>query len=150
MTSSNSDAARQPADPTHLRNGGASVVFAPDVFGVPAVAHWGAALDDADIPGLLSTATPAVMNSSLDIPRSFSITAGRAHGWSGTPTIEARAGDAVVDGFSLVETTHEGAEVRFVLRESFQAIESTLTQLRKPRDKHPIALSCSPSFAMVS
>lgn len=45
--------------------------------------------------------------------------------------------------------TPEGERLRFVLRESFQAIESTLTQLRKPRDKHPIALSCSPSFAMV-
>ncbi|WP_026035183.1 LysR family transcriptional regulator [Cupriavidus sp. BIS7] len=45
--------------------------------------------------------------------------------------------------------TPEGERLRFVLRESFQAIEGTLTQLRKPRDRHPIALSCSPSFAMV-
>ncbi|MFS8978136.1 LysR substrate-binding domain-containing protein [Cupriavidus necator] len=45
--------------------------------------------------------------------------------------------------------TPEGERLRLVLRESFQAIESTLTQLRKPRDKQPIALSCSPSFAMV-
>lgn len=45
--------------------------------------------------------------------------------------------------------TPEGERLRFVLRESFQAIEGTLTQLRRPRDKHPIALSCSPSFAMV-
>ena len=45
--------------------------------------------------------------------------------------------------------TPEGERLRFVLRESFQAIESTLTQLRKPRDKQPVALSCSPSFAMV-
>ncbi|WP_454753096.1 LysR substrate-binding domain-containing protein [Cupriavidus necator] len=44
--------------------------------------------------------------------------------------------------------TPEGERLRLVLRESFQAIESTLTQLRKPRDKQPIALSCSPSFAM--
>lgn len=45
--------------------------------------------------------------------------------------------------------TPEGERLRLVLRESFQAIESTLTQLRKPWDKQPIALSCSPSFAMV-
>lgn len=45
--------------------------------------------------------------------------------------------------------TPEGERLRFVLRESFQAIEGTLTQLRRPRDKQPIALSCSPSFAMV-
>ena len=125
MTSSNSDAQRQAAAPTHLRNGGVSVVFTPDVFGVPAVAHWGAALDDADIPGLLATATPAVMNSSLDIPRSFSIAAGRAHGWSGTPAIEAHAADAVIDGFSLVEAAHDGAEVRFVLRDAAATVEAT-------------------------
>lgn len=45
--------------------------------------------------------------------------------------------------------TPEGERLRFVLRESFQAIEGTLTQLRRPRDKQPIVLSCSPSFAMV-
>ncbi|AZG15831.1 MULTISPECIES: LysR substrate-binding domain-containing protein [Cupriavidus] len=45
--------------------------------------------------------------------------------------------------------TPEGERLRFVLRESFQAIEGTLTQLRRPREKQPIALSCSPSFAMV-
>ncbi|MFJ1253039.1 LysR substrate-binding domain-containing protein [Cupriavidus sp. CuC1] len=44
--------------------------------------------------------------------------------------------------------TPEGERLRFVLRESFQAIESTLTQLRKPREAGPIALSCAPSFAM--
>ncbi len=44
--------------------------------------------------------------------------------------------------------TPEGERLRFVLRESFQAIESTLTQLRKPREGGPIALSCAPSFAM--
>ncbi|MDF3837802.1 LysR substrate-binding domain-containing protein [Cupriavidus basilensis] len=44
--------------------------------------------------------------------------------------------------------TPEGERLRFVLRESFQAIEGTLTQLRKPRESGPIALSCAPSFAM--
>lgn len=44
--------------------------------------------------------------------------------------------------------TPEGERLRFVLRESFQAIEGTLTQLRKPREAGPIALSCAPSFAM--
>jgi alpha-galactosidase len=138
MTSSKSDATRQPTDPTHLRNGGVSVVFATDAFGVPAVVHWGAALDDADIPGLLATTTPAVMNSSLDTPRSFSIAAGRAHGWSGTPTVEAYAEDAVIDGFSLVDTvldtvldgaTLEGTEVRFVLRDAAAAVEATFHYL---------------------
>ena len=102
----------------HLRRAGVSVVFAADAFGAPALLHWGRALDDADIPGLLATASPAVMNASIDIPRSFSIAAGRAHGWSGTPAIEADAEDAVVDGFTLTDTDAEGARVRFTLRDA--------------------------------
>jgi len=45
--------------------------------------------------------------------------------------------------------TPEGERLRQVVGESFQSIGSTLTQLRKPRDRQPVALSCSPSFAMV-
>ena len=45
--------------------------------------------------------------------------------------------------------TPEGERLRFVLRESFQAIEGTLTQLRRPRERGAVSLSCSPSFAMV-
>lgn len=44
--------------------------------------------------------------------------------------------------------TPDGERLRFVLRESFQAIEGTLTQLRRQDHAGPIALSCSPSFAM--
>lgn len=45
--------------------------------------------------------------------------------------------------------TPEGERLRGVARESFQALESTLAQLRKPGHRPPVALSCSPSFAMV-
>lgn len=45
--------------------------------------------------------------------------------------------------------TAEGERLRGVVRESFQAIDATLAQLRTPREGHAVALSCSPSFAMV-
>lgn len=44
--------------------------------------------------------------------------------------------------------TPDGERLRFVLRESFQAMESTLTQMRQRDTAGPISLSCSPSFAM--
>ncbi|XAH25363.1 LysR family transcriptional regulator [Xylophilus sp. GW821-FHT01B05] len=45
--------------------------------------------------------------------------------------------------------TPEGQWLATVLRESFQAMEGTLAQLRSPpRDDRPLALSCAPSFAM--
>lgn len=44
--------------------------------------------------------------------------------------------------------TPQGQWLGAVLSESFEAIEGTLGQLRKPAEDHPIALSCSPSFAM--
>ncbi|MGY8523915.1 LysR substrate-binding domain-containing protein [Paracidovorax citrulli] len=44
--------------------------------------------------------------------------------------------------------TPEGERLRFVLRESFEAIEGTLGQLRRRGEAGPVALSCSPSFAM--
>ncbi len=44
--------------------------------------------------------------------------------------------------------TPEGQWLAVVLRESFQAIEGTLTQLRSPSPDHGLALSCAPSFAM--
>jgi DNA-binding transcriptional LysR family regulator len=44
--------------------------------------------------------------------------------------------------------TPQGQWLGGVLSESFGAIEGTLGQLRKPAEDQPIALSCSPSFAM--
>lgn len=48
---------------------------------------------------------------------------------------------------SLVPTP-EGQWLAVVLRESFQAIEGTLGQLREVRHDQPTGLSCAPSFAM--
>ena len=44
--------------------------------------------------------------------------------------------------------TPEGQWLSVVLRESFQAIEGTLEQLRTVPDDRPTILSCAPSFAM--
>jgi alpha-galactosidase len=111
----------------HLRNGGVSLLFTVDSFGAPSIAHWGAALSDADIPGLLATSSPALLNSSFDIPRSFSIAAGRAHGWSGTPAIEAQDDERPVEGFSLVESTAGESQARFVLADADSLARSTFS-----------------------
>jgi alpha-galactosidase len=128
MSSSNSRPDSVVREATHLHNAGVSLVFTTDVFGAPTIAHWGAALTDADIPGLLATATPSVMNNSLDIARSFSIAPGRAHGWSGTPGIEATAADAVIDGFTLSRTVQtDAASASFVLMDARATVEATFT-----------------------
>ncbi|MDH4418177.1 MAG: LysR substrate-binding domain-containing protein, partial [Acidovorax sp.] len=44
--------------------------------------------------------------------------------------------------------TPEGKWLAVVLRESFDAIESTLAQMRQPPEAATATLSCSPSFAM--
>jgi len=44
--------------------------------------------------------------------------------------------------------TPEGQWLAVVLRESFQAMEGTLAQLRSPPPDRGLALSCAPSFAM--
>lgn len=44
--------------------------------------------------------------------------------------------------------TPEGLRLHGVLRESFDALEAALLQLRAPPEGAPLALSCAPSFAM--
>ncbi|NYF16025.1 alpha-galactosidase [Microbacterium sp. AK009] len=100
--------------PIHISNGGVSVVFGFDTFGLPTVMHWGRALSDKDVPSLVASSDPAIMNSSVDIPRSFSIAAGRAHGWSGTPAIEAMIGEeSVVEFLELRGVEHDRKRLRF-------------------------------------
>ena len=101
-----------------------SLVFAPDGFGVPAVAHWGAALGDADLPGLLATTLPAVMNSSIDVPRSFSIVADRSQGWSGTPSIDTHADEVMLEGFALIGAVRSATTVTFTLCDATSTLEA--------------------------
>lgn len=119
------EAARAAASVVHLHAAGTSVVFAADGFGVPAVVHWGAELADSDLPGLVASSTPAVMNSSPDIPRSFSIVAARAYGWSGTPAVEAHSDDVMLDTFALASTDQDGTRVTFTLRDATSSAEAT-------------------------
>ncbi len=104
-----------PDDVLHLRNAGVSLVLSPDRFGLPAVAHWGAALADADVPGLVASAAPAVMFSSFDAPRSFSLVADRSSGWSGTPAVEIAAGTRILTTWQQQAPQHgtDAAQLRF-------------------------------------
>jgi len=80
----------------HLRNGGVSLVLAADPWGLPQVIHWGAEVNEQELETLVRTASPAVLNSALDAPRSFSVVATRAHGWSASPAVEwHKAGRAI-------------------------------------------------------
>jgi len=76
------------AEVVHLRSAGVSLLLAADARGNPIVVHWGAALHDADVAGLLETSTPALLNSSTDSPRSFPLLPTRLDAWSGTPGAE--------------------------------------------------------------
>ncbi|MFT4028552.1 MAG: alpha-galactosidase [Protaetiibacter sp.] len=107
--------------PVHLSAGGVSVVLAPDRFGLPAVVHWGAALEDRDLPGLLASAVPSAMNSSLDEPRSFPVLANRDSGWSGTPVIEVsrESGGTVraLGPWRVTALEHDARAARIVFRD---------------------------------
>ena len=78
-------------------------MLATDRFGLPTVAHWGAQLDERDLPGLIASADPAIMFSSLDAPRSLSLIADRSTGWSGTPAVELSANGRTLTEWRQVE-----------------------------------------------
>ncbi|MFT4284563.1 MAG: alpha-galactosidase [Protaetiibacter sp.] len=115
--------------PVHLTAGGVSLVLAPDRFGLPAVVHWGAAVRDDDVAGLVASAVPAVMNSSFDAPRSFSLLADRDSGWSGTPALEVSTVDPPVRGLGpwrLTATDTDRTTVRLVARDAADTAELEL------------------------
>lgn len=117
--------------PVHLTTGDVSVVLAPDRFGLPAVVHWGAGLRERDLPGLLASAGPSVMNSSLDEPRSFSLLADRDSGWSGTPVIEANRTDEArsrpLGSWHVTELEHDAATARIRARDAGDSVELEIT-----------------------
>lgn len=110
----------------HLRNGGVSLVLAADRFGLPAVIHWGAELADRDLPGLIASATPAVMSSSFDAPRSFSLIADRSSGWSGTPAVELTSGARVLTAWRQVDATADQAQANLRFHDSDDRAELAL------------------------
>ncbi|MGO1745569.1 MAG: alpha-galactosidase [Microbacterium gubbeenense] len=86
------------------------MVIAQGTFDVPDIVHWGAALRDADVAGMVASARPAILNSSVDVPRSFPVIASRAFGWSGTPALDARTEDgARIESLHLTAVESEGA-----------------------------------------
>ena len=61
---------------------------------IPRVLHWGADLGEstaATAYALALTASPAQLNNSPDIPRSFSALPTEYEGWSGTPALSGHA-----------------------------------------------------------
>jgi len=110
----------------HLRNGGVSLVLAADRFGLPAVAHWGAELADRDLPGLLASGSPAIMSSSLDEPRSFSLVADRSSGWSGTPAIELSSEGRPITTWRQVDVQQHGDELHLRFRDAGDRAEVQL------------------------
>jgi len=112
----------------HLRSGGVSLLLAPDEVGRPAVVHWGAELSDRDAAGLLATGVPAVLNSSLDEPRSFPVLAARSDGWSGTPTLACTADGLAVDLRPVgTEAAADGRSVTLRYRDPAGSVDVAIT-----------------------
>lgn len=88
-------------DVVHLGTGGASFVLGVQSSGLPTVLHWGAPLAEADLEGLVRTSLPAVVNSSLDIPRQLTVAASRMQGWSGLSAFDLTADERPIERFRL-------------------------------------------------
>lgn len=103
----------------HLRTSEASFVVCLEPHGLPRVVHWGSPRDDSDLDGMVRTAWPAVVNSSFDQPRQFSLVATRAQGWSGTPLVEISADARPVERFETVsmDEADDGMSAQIVLRD---------------------------------
>ncbi|WP_066039413.1 alpha-galactosidase [Herbiconiux solani] len=114
------------ANTVHLRSGGVSLVITRDHWGMPVVAHWGAELADADLSGLTATAVPAVLNSSLDAARSFSLIPTIHHGWSGTPGLEWSADGFASSALRVTGTEETRASATFRFRDDNDILEATL------------------------
>lgn len=110
----------------HLHTEAVSLLLAPDHAGRPTVLHWGAKLNDSDIPSLIATSKPAILNSSTDIPRSFPLVTTRFNGWAGTPTVEWMLGTG--ERSELLPQTAEATNnmATFQYADSAKNVELTL------------------------
>ncbi len=82
---------RVTAQIVHLRQGGVSVVVAPDPDGVPTMLHWGPDLGELtaeDLAGFASLHGPGRPHSALDVPRYLGVVPDQASGFSGRPALE--------------------------------------------------------------
>lgn len=72
----------------HLSQAERSFLVSSDPLGHPHIVHWGRAVDEDEARDLIATASPAVLNSSFDHPRSSPLVSTLFEGTSGTPSIE--------------------------------------------------------------
>jgi alpha-galactosidase len=83
-------------------------------------------VSEHEADGLVATALSAIMNSSWDQPRSFSITASRFHGWSGTPALGVRTKLGVpvlLTRTHQAETTDSGSRASITIRDDGEQAE---------------------------
>ncbi|MFJ4918916.1 alpha-galactosidase [Streptomyces sp. NPDC088725] len=121
---------RTTARTVHLRAAGVSFVVELS-HPLPRILHWGAdlgELTDEDTAALSLTAEGAVLNSSFDTPRQFTVWPTEAEGWSGTPAqLGHRGGAATTPRARLVEA-HEGpGELVLRLADDIGELDITLT-----------------------
>ncbi|HEY5834456.1 alpha-galactosidase [Streptomyces sp.] len=107
---------------------------------VPRVLHWGAdlgELSDADRAALSLTAEPALLNNSLDVPRTFTIWPTEADGWSGTPAHHGHLdGTTSAPRLTTTGTSYrqdaEGGELSVSLTEGAAGLDVTVTYTLEP------------------
>ena len=118
----------QPVDRAQfLANEKSAIVFSVDSVGLPQIVHWGAPIGADPVRAanaIVTTATPAIMNSSFDGPRVFSVMPTENDGWSGTPGVSGHSGRGVtVPRLTLTEVEKRGSSIRFMLQSPEAEIE---------------------------
>ena len=109
---------------TVLRGGGACLVMVQDGDALPAVLHWGADLDDADVADLAALRDRPVANNALDAPWDLTVLPTSGEGWLGTPGFAAhRAGGSSAPRWTA---TLEGDGSRAVVLAESSAVQATI------------------------
>ncbi len=117
--------------PISLESGGVAVVFDVGSAEIPSVVYWGDARGFEVSGGaeeLVATASPAVMNSSTDRARAFTILPTEREGWSGTPGIEVgRSHHALAVRLALTAVEQTAHRVAFTLVDDAAGFEVVAT-----------------------
>ncbi|BBB02072.1 putative alpha-galactosidase [Actinacidiphila reveromycinica] len=108
---------------------------------VPRVLHWGADLgdlSDADLAALSLTGEAAVLNSSIDCGRRFTVWPTEAEGWSGTPAHHGHlVGGASAPRLATSAVEHRqdprgGGELRIELADAGAGLDVAVTYRMEP------------------
>jgi alpha-galactosidase len=117
--------------PISLESGGVAVVFDMGSAEIPSVVYWGDARGfraPTMAAELVTTATAAVMNSSPDRARTFTILPTEREAWSGIPGIEVRrAHHAVAVRLHLIAVEHDSRNAAFTLVDGAAGVEVVAT-----------------------